>query len=153
MRGEGAASAGTLAVRFRHHAAAHGDRNGAVWLPTGAVTGLVKPGGPQTPRREGHVHILTPLLLSTPELSSGVVPRGLDGCPFLPSIHPTPAPPPVHPIRSDPTVRSDCIGASDFCPTLNFLPPAVALRLKLVARAFRLSESALALPAEILALS
>jgi hypothetical protein len=46
-------------------------------------------------------------------------------------------------IRSDPTVRSDCIGASDFYPTLNFLPPAVALRLKLVARAFRLSKSAL----------
>ena len=35
-------TAGTLAVRFRHPAAAHGDRDGAVWLATGAVTGPPK---------------------------------------------------------------------------------------------------------------
>jgi hypothetical protein len=76
--------------------------------------------------------------------------RLLDGSLFLPSIHPTPAPPPVHPTRPDRPVRLRW--ASDFYPTLNFLPPAVALRLKLVARAFRLSKSALPLPAEVLAL-
>ena len=42
-------AAGTLAVRFRHPAAAHGDRDGAVWPATGAVTGLPK--APQRPAR------------------------------------------------------------------------------------------------------
>jgi len=38
----GAVTASTLAVRFRHPAAAHGDRDRAVWPATGAVTGLFK---------------------------------------------------------------------------------------------------------------
>ena len=42
VRAGGAVTAGTLAVRFRHPAAAHGDRDGAVWLATGAVTGPPK---------------------------------------------------------------------------------------------------------------
>ena len=77
--------------------------------------------------------------------------RGLDGSPFLPSIHPTPAPPPVHPIRPDRPVRLRWGVRLLHDPEL--FPPAVALRLKLVARAFRLSKSALPLPAEALALS
>ena len=40
VRAGSAVTAGTLAVRFRHPSAAHGDRDGAVWPATGAVTGL-----------------------------------------------------------------------------------------------------------------
>jgi len=42
VRAGGAVTAGTLAVRFRHPSAAHGDRDGAVWSATGAVPGLAK---------------------------------------------------------------------------------------------------------------
>jgi hypothetical protein len=49
VRAGGQVTAGTLAVYFRHPAAAHGDRDGAVWPDTGTVTGLPK--APQRPAR------------------------------------------------------------------------------------------------------
>jgi len=77
-------------------------------------------------------------------------PQGWSRIPFF-AIHPSDSDSTACP--SDPTRLSGptALGVR-LLPDPELLAPAVALRLKLVARAFRLSKSALPLPAEVLAL-